>query len=268
MASSTIAPSAGELAREDVAGLLGADDQDAEVFDGTGGLEGLDDGLGDVLGGLEINLEMEVADAGGGGGADGGDADSADVAGVVVEFEEEPEEGVHAIGTGEDDPIVAVAILDEMAELDEFGGSTMRMVGISQTSAPRARRPEESAPACLRVRVTTMRLPKRGRDSNQLSVSRSWTTWPKTAMAGAEKPVSATRAAMVSRRPRRVCWRPVVAQRMRATGRAGSAPCGEEGLGNGGDALDAHEHDLRAGLAGDGGVVEGRRRALWGLRGR
>ena len=45
-------------------------------------MEFLDDRLGDVLGGLEINLEMEIADASRRGGPDGRDTGAADVAGL------------------------------------------------------------------------------------------------------------------------------------------------------------------------------------------
>ena len=121
----------------------------------------------------------------------------------------------------------------------------MRMVGISKTSAPSARRPALKPPACFRVRVTTMRLPKSGRVSNQFSWSRSATTSPKTATAGAWKPLAATFSAMSASVPRSVCCRPVVPQRTSATGVSGAAPCCRKLLGDRADPLHAHEHDLR-----------------------
>ena len=101
----------------------------------------------------------------------------------------------------------------------------MRIVGSSKTSAPSARSPPLSTPACCRVRVTTMRLPKSGRVSNQFSFSRSFTTSPKTATAGALKPAASTFAAMSPSVPRNVCCRPVVPQRTSATGIVFAAPC-------------------------------------------
>ncbi len=46
-----------------------------------------------------------------------------------------------------------------------------------------------------------MRLPKSGRVSNQFSLSRSFTTSPNTATAGALKPVASTFSAMSAERP-------------------------------------------------------------------
>ena len=92
------------------------------------------------------------------------------------------------------------------------------MVGNSKASAPSARKRSTNSPACLRVRVTAMRLPKSESVSNQLSFSRRATTSPNTATAGGLKPVSWARSAIFSRVPARVCWAPVVAHRTRVTG--------------------------------------------------
>ena len=86
----------------------------------------------------------------------------------------------------------------------------MRMVGNSMVSAPRARSRSDSSLAWARARVTTTRLPKRGRSSsrsNQRSASRRATTPPTTVTAGEASPASATAAAMVASVPVTVrCW--------------------------------------------------------------
>ena len=81
----------------------------------------LDDGLGNELSGLDVDLEVEFAKPGGGGRTDGGNADAADIASVGIELKEHPEEGVDAIDAGEEEPVVAMGILDELAELHEIG---------------------------------------------------------------------------------------------------------------------------------------------------
>src|SRR5688572_18706245 len=53
-------------------------------------------------------------------GADSDELCAADVAGVFVELEEHLEERLHAVGTGEDDPLVFVRVLDDAAELHEI----------------------------------------------------------------------------------------------------------------------------------------------------
>ncbi len=221
------------------------------------GLECLDDGLGDVLGGLEIDLEMEVADAGGGGGADGGDAGAADVAGVVVELEEEAEEGVDAIGAGENDPIVAVGILDELAELEEVGGlldadgGDLPDIGAEGAKAGGKRAglfagagdddalAEEGAgfePVEGVAQLDDLAEDGDGRggeagfgDEGGDGIEPA----PEGLLAAGGGPAD------------------------EGDGEGGVGAVGEQGLGDGGDALDAHEHDLGAGLAGDGGVIEG-----------
>src|SRR4051812_12949539 len=68
----------GELVGDDVAGFLGAGEEDFQVFDRAVLLEGGDHGFGDVFLGLKVHVEVVFAPLGGGGRADGGDAGPAE----------------------------------------------------------------------------------------------------------------------------------------------------------------------------------------------
>ena len=93
------------------------------------------------------------------------------------------------------------------------------------TSAPSARNCELNPLVCLRVRVTTIRLPKSGRFSNQFKSFRRETTSPKIATAGASKPAALACSAIFSRVPTIVfCW-PTVPRWTSATGRFFWLPC-------------------------------------------
>ncbi len=73
----------------------------------------------------------------------------------------------------------------------------MRNVGSSITSAPCSSRSAANSEACARARVTTIRRPKSGRRSNQLSFSRSATTRPITTITGGSSPADCAAAASV-----------------------------------------------------------------------
>jgi hypothetical protein len=107
-----------------------------------------------------------------------------------------------------------MGVLHELGKSRRFSGS-IRIVGKSKTSAPSARRAELNVLACRRVRVTTIRLPKSGRCSNQFSESRKRTTSPKIATAGAVKPEAAALPAMSLSVPCMVRCCPVVPHRTR-----------------------------------------------------
>lgn len=137
-----------------------------------------------------------------------------------------------------------------IGRVDADGGDSEDLRALLGELAGRAGRPVRG------VRVTTMRRPKRGRCSNQLSLGRRVTTPPTTATAGALKFCSATTAAMVARVLSMDCCWPVVP----------SGPCRrgwwaeaafDQGWGERANALDAHEYDLGAGHLGELGVVEG-----------
>ena len=63
-------------------------------------------------------------------------------------------------------------------------GGAIRIVGAWMASAPRSSSMSTSSAACSRERVTTIRLPKSGRASNQRRCSRNPATRPMTSMAG------------------------------------------------------------------------------------
>ena len=92
------------------------------------------------------------------------------------------------------------------------------------TRAPRAASCFERPEACVRVRVTTMLLPKSGSRSNQRSRSRSSTTRPATMTAGGRMPACVTPAAIVARVPVTVCCPGLVPQAMTAAGVSGGNP--------------------------------------------
>ena len=101
----------------------------------------------------------------------------------------------------------------------------MRIVGSSIMLAPNERSLLLNTLACFLVRVTTIVLPKSGRFSYQLSLSRKATTSPNIATAGAAK-LFATAFWAISRSvPVSVPCCPVVAQRTSATGKSPRTPC-------------------------------------------
>ena len=71
---------------------------------------------------------------------------------------------------------------------------TISMVGYSNTSAPRSSSCFTSLLACDRARVTSIRLPNRGRVSNHAISSRRPATSPMTRQTGAPIPASRPRA--------------------------------------------------------------------------
>ena len=77
------------------------------------------------------------------------------------------------------------------SESNDSGGA-ISMVGNWITVAPDSSKRRLSSEACSRARVTTMRLPKSGFDSNQLMTSCSFTTSPTTISAGVGRFASAT----------------------------------------------------------------------------
>ena len=95
-----------EALNETLAVLVTRDDQYLDAFDAFI----LDEFLGQRIGvGLfwdEIDLELMLFNLLRGGGTDGGDTHRAETADVVVGFIKQIKEMLHAIGAGEDDPLV------------------------------------------------------------------------------------------------------------------------------------------------------------------
>jgi len=84
--------------------------------------------------------------------------------------------------------------------------------------APRSMSVSANTLAWSRERVTTMRFPKSGFDSNQLSLSRSETTSPTTMMAGGPSFASCTFGTISFSVPVTTLWSVRVPHWMRATG--------------------------------------------------
>ena len=80
-------------------------------------------------------------------------------------------------------------------------GVVSLMVGTDKTSAPNSASRAAKIPACSERRVTTMRLPNSGLDSNQFNFSRSVTTSPMMVSAGGTIFFSATSWAMFANVP-------------------------------------------------------------------
>jgi hypothetical protein len=99
--------------------------------------------------------------------------------------------------------------------------------------------------------VTTTRRPNNGRCSNQFSFPRNFTTSPMIVSTGGDSFFSTARPAMVASVPVTACCRPVVPQRIMATGVSGGHAVLDERPGPVVQLFGAHEHDLGAGNFGD-----------------
>ena len=126
------------------------------------------DRLGDELLRLQIHFEVEIANPLRGRRPDRGNPGPADFARIIVKFVKHFKESGYAIWTGKNDPIIGVRILHQFGkgaeitrrlnpdrgQLDHLGSKVPQLHLLS-------------APACFRVRVTTIRLPASGRPSCQ-----------------------------------------------------------------------------------------------------
>ena len=120
----------------------------------------------------EVRLEAELFQRLGGLGPDNADAvrmERPDVHAARPEpFEKEP----YGVGAGEDDPLIGPRLSRAASSSAQLAGGTTSMLGNSMGVAPRSISASANTLAWSRDRVTTMRLPKSGFDSNQLSLFR------------------------------------------------------------------------------------------------
>src|SRR6266404_3548134 len=70
---------------------------------------------------LKIDMEMKIAHPLRRCRTDGGNFRRADLTRIVVKFEKHFEEGVHAIRTRKQNPVVPVRVLNELTELAQIG---------------------------------------------------------------------------------------------------------------------------------------------------
>ena len=115
---------AGEFGGHQVAGDGGARQQDALALQVVGG-EGFQQTFGDVLLAHQVHLEMQGFDGGARGRPDGADF-GAQLAQIARAGIEAVEEEAHAVGAGEDQPVVGVELGDgavERARSRRAGGS-------------------------------------------------------------------------------------------------------------------------------------------------
>ena len=106
----------------------------------------------------------------------------------------------------------------------QSGGGAVFIVGNVIGSAPWLSRSLENSPACSTALVTSMRLPKRGLDSYQLSFSLSPATLPTTVTTGGLRFFSLDSAPMSSSLPLMVTCLGRVPHLITATGVEGAQP--------------------------------------------
>ena len=138
------------------------------------------------------------------------------------------------------------------------GRGSIRIAGVSTTSAPSSRRRAASPLACARARVTATTSPWSGRRSSQAIVSRSPATGPTSVIAGGRTPSASTRAAMPASVSTTVRCPGCVPRSTTAAGSWGSRPRRREPLGDQRQVLDAHVEHERAGEARERVPVERR----------
>ena len=184
----------------------------------------------------------------GGCWADGGDAGAADVTQVLMRLEEIIEERAHAVRAGEHEPFARTEFQHRVHERLQFG----RRPGLDARDLQyvRAEVGELLRKSAARAwaRVTTMRWPKSGRCSNQLSFFRSFTTSPMMVTVGGGNFVFRREIADVGERAGERLLATGGAQLTIATGVV-SWPCRwRRGFARSDRCVPHHHHDFRAGF--------------------